>query len=211
MPEFEFKTEKHLTKLFGLEARRLSHLYNGIKTVGTSSIYYHTHRFLKQHQFLSPEPPNDFAYWIKNALNLDELSEKLSSIDIVGFLRIEDLRKAILEQIELWLEKNEDVDCHDPRKRFYFMSCQTFVISTGYRTDNLKDFLEILRVVDINSIYFHIFEAKMRLKKEMNDFQSWLIEIDRKDLSDKLSNLDPYNITLENLRKKIIAIIEKSL
>jgi hypothetical protein len=91
------------------------------------------------------------------------------------------------------------------------MSCQTFVISTGYRTDNLKDFLEILRVVDINSIYFHIFEAKMRLKKEMNDFQSWLIEIGRKDLSDKLSNLDPYNITLENLRKKIIAIIEKSL
>jgi hypothetical protein len=87
MPEFEFKTEKHLTKLFGLEARRLSHLYNGIKTVGTSSIYYHTHRFLKQYQFLSPEPPNDFAYWIKNALNLDELSEKLSSIDIVGFFK----------------------------------------------------------------------------------------------------------------------------
>ena len=211
MPEFEFKTEFHLVKLLGLTATSLVQLYEGIKTVGPASIYYHTHRFLKQHQFISPEPPNDFAYWIKNGLNLDELAEKLSSIDIMEFAKIEDLRKAILNQLELWLKNNNDVDCHDLRKKFHFMSCQTFVISTGYIARNLKDFLEILKIIDINSIYFHIFEAKMRLKKEINDFQAWLIEMGRKDLSDKLSNLDPYNITLENLRKRIILIIEKGL
>ena len=211
MSNFEFKTEIHLTKIMGLSARSLSELYEGIKVVGPSSIYYHTHRFLKQHQFISPEPPNDFAYWIKNSLGLDELAEKLSSIDIVEFYRIEDLRRAILTQIQLWLSKNGNADCHDLRKKFHFMSCQTFVFSTGYVASNIKEFVEILKIVDINSIYFHIFEARMRLKKEINDFQSWLSEIGRSDLANKLSNLDPYNITLENLRKKIIKIIEEGL
>ena len=59
-----------------------------------SSIYYHTHRFLQQHHYLSPEPPNDFAYWVTNILGLDALGERLASIDIIHFMDMEALRKA---------------------------------------------------------------------------------------------------------------------
>ncbi|HCD38372.1 MAG TPA: hypothetical protein DEQ77_06580, partial [Candidatus Omnitrophica bacterium] len=60
---FRFFTRLHLTELTGLRASILSQFLSLIKEVGGASIYHHTHRFLQQHQYLSPEPPNDFAYW----------------------------------------------------------------------------------------------------------------------------------------------------
>ena len=66
---------------------------DSIKKVPSSSIYYHTHRFLQQHYRVSPEPPNDFAYWITNILGLRELGESITSVDIINIDSLEDLRK----------------------------------------------------------------------------------------------------------------------
>ncbi len=65
---FKFYTRLHLTELTGLRAINLSQLAALIRKVPGSSIYHHTHRFLQQHQYLSPEPPNDFAYWVSEIL-----------------------------------------------------------------------------------------------------------------------------------------------
>ncbi|GAB4032907.1 MAG: hypothetical protein Fur0012_11980 [Elusimicrobiota bacterium] len=207
MAEFEFKTEIHLVKLLGLRARNLRELYEILKTVPLSCVYYHTHRFLKQHHFLSPEPPNDFAYWIKNKLNIKDLAEAMASVDTVKFSKLEDLRNELCLKIEDWLKLNLPVNNCPEEEAFHFMSCQTFVLPTGERAGNLMEFIEKIKNVDINSIYFHIFEARLRLKKEQNDFQAWLSEIGEREVAKKLLNLDPYNMTLENLRKKIIRII----
>lgn len=211
MPEFEFKTEIHLVKLLGLKARNIEELYENIQTVPLSSIYYHTHRFLKQHHFLSPEPPNDFAYWIKNSLNIKDLSESIASIDTVKFEGIKELKNQILSVLANYLKNVRAINNCEKGDEFHFLSCQTFVLPTGYRATNLKEFYEIIKIIDINSIYFHIFEARLRLKKNENDFQSWLKQIGEDKLAEKFSNLDPYNMTLENLRKKILKIIEEKL
>src|SRR4030043_2133367 len=80
---FQFYTRLHLSELTGLRAANVSELLALIKTVPGSCIYHHTHRFLQQHQYLSPEPPNDFAYWVSEVLGEDELGEMLASIDTV--------------------------------------------------------------------------------------------------------------------------------
>jgi len=59
---FRFYTRLHLSELTGLRAATLVQFLGLLKTVSGSCIYHHTHRFLQQHQYLSPEPPNDFAY-----------------------------------------------------------------------------------------------------------------------------------------------------
>jgi hypothetical protein len=50
-----------------------------------SVVFQHTHHFLVQHQELSPEPPNDFAYWVATVLQEDELGERLAAVDTVRF------------------------------------------------------------------------------------------------------------------------------
>lgn len=202
---FHFLTRFNLAELLGRQALNVRTLLEGIKEVPGSSIYYHTHRFIQQHHYLSPEPPNDFAFWVINALSRDALGEALASIDTVKFRKIEKLRENFISLLESHLlEENGRIgDCQEGEE-FYFMSCRTFVLPTPYTARDLKEFREILEKVSISSIYFHVFEAKLRLEKGDNDFSNWFEEIGEKELAQDISRLDPYAMTLEGLRKKII-------
>lgn len=209
---FYFYTEAHLVKLLGKKASNIIELCDGIKNAPLSCIYYHTHRFLQQHHYLSPEPPNDFAYWITKVLNLKTLGELIASVDTVNFKSIEELKNKFVEILETYLssENKNIVDCYKGQE-FYFMSCKTFILPTPYIANNLSEFVEIVKKISIQSIYFHIFEAPKRLKKDENDFQAWFRSIGQESLAEKISKLDPYNITLEELRKKIINFVSENL
>jgi len=89
------------------------------------------------------------------------------------------------------------------------MGCKTFVLPTPYFAHNLKEFIEILNKISINSLYFHMFEARMRLKRDENDFANWFRNMGEKKLAKDLLRLDPYNVTLEGLREDIINLVRK--
>jgi hypothetical protein len=202
---FRFHTRLNLVELLGKQAKNVIELLEGLRQVPGSSIYYHTHRFLQQHHYLSPEPPNDFAFWVTNSLGLDTLGEKLASVDTVKFRSIRGLREKYIEILESSNQEqnSRNIDCQEGEE-FHFMSCRTFILPTPYEARNLKEFCEILQKVSINSIYFHIFEARLRLEKGDNDFSNWFEEIGQKKLAGEISRLDPYTITLEGLRRNII-------
>lgn len=211
---FKFYTRLNLSELTGLRANNLKELAELIKTVPGSSIYHHTHRFLQQHQHFSPEPPNDFAYWVAEILGEKELGENLASIDTVQFNTIRDLRDKIAVTIEDYLQNNASAALKfaDEDRPFYFMKSVSFVLPTNYTASDLKEFIEILGKITIDSIYFHIFESRLRLEKGSNDFSNWISDsLGDKRLADEISRLDPYTRTLEELREAIIKIMKKNL
>ncbi|MFH1778684.1 MAG: DUF5752 family protein [Candidatus Omnitrophota bacterium] len=211
---FNFFTRLHLSELTGLRASALGQLVDFIKKVPGSCVYHHTHRFLQQHQYLSPEPPNDFAYWVSDVLGEDELGERLASIDTVQFSNIRALREKIITTIDDYLKDNPLAKLRFAREgeEFHFTKSVSFVIPTNYVAYDLKEFVDILKKITIDSIYFHIFEARLRLEKQTNDFSNWIeTSIGDKALADKISKLDPYTWTLEDLRKTIIRVIEKRI
>lgn len=206
---FHFSTQAHLVKLLGIKASNPVELLEGIKTVHPSSIYYHTHRFLQQHHYLSPEPPNDFAFWLTNTLNLAELGEAIASINIITFKKIEDIRAEFIRILNDYISKGKHITSCPEGEEFYFKGCTTFVLSTPFVANNLKEFVEALDKISINSLYFHIFEAPKRLQRDENDFSIWFRDIGETELADQLTKLDPYMITLEGLRKKIKNMVQK--
>jgi hypothetical protein len=106
--------------------------------------------------------------------------------------------------IRLNFEKNErSGDCQEGEE-FHFMSCRTFILPTPYEARDLKEFREILHKIGINSIYYHVFEAKLHLDKGENDFSDWFEEIGEQQLAQDFNRLDPYTVTMEGLRKKIV-------
>ncbi len=209
---FEFKSRLILTELLGRRAATLPELTDGIRNVPLSSIYHHTHRFLQQHHFLSPEPPNDFAYWVTNMLNEDVAGEMLASIDVMQFVRLSDLRNRFLELLEGYLKSaKQKVGEKCPEgEEFHFMSSRIFVIPTGHVAASIGEFREILKTVSIHSIYFHMFEARLRLEKGDNDFSIFLRSAGKEKAAEEISRLDPYTFTLEGLRDKILNIVENS-
>lgn len=210
MPEpFYFQSEAHLVTLLGRKAKNPAELLAGLKKIPGASVYYHTHRFLQQHHYLSPEPPNDFAYWATNILSLEALGERLASIDIVKFSSIEELRQALVATLAGYIEGGKRCfDC-EQGEEFHFMSCVTVVIPTQYAARTIGEFLDIIPKLSISSLYFHVFEARMRLHNSENDFSRWIRDMGMSELADRLSRLDPYTITLEGLRRKIIEAVSR--
>jgi hypothetical protein len=211
---FRFYTRLHLTELTGLKAPDLPTLVSLIKSVPGACIYHHTHRFLQMHQYLSPEPPNDFAYWVSEVLGEDRLGEILASIDTVQFSSIRDLRDRIVAVIEKYLARHPAAlkRFAVEGEEFYFMKSVSFVLPTEYVAHDLQEFREIMEKITVDAIYYHIFEARLRLEKETNDFSHWIItSFGNKKLSERIAQLDPYTFTMEDLRRKIIQLIERAL
>ncbi|MFA5199639.1 MAG: DUF5752 family protein [Candidatus Omnitrophota bacterium] len=211
---FKFCTRLHLSELTGLRASTLGQLLALIKTISGSCIYHHTHRFLQQHQYLSPEPPNDFAFWVTDILGEDELGERLVSIDTIQYSTIRDLRERIASTLESYLNENPLAKLKFAKsgEEFHFIKSVSFILPTNYIAYDLNEFAEILKKITIDSIYFHIFEARLRLEKPTNDFSYWIENsLGDKKIANKISSFDPYTCTLEDLRSKILRIVEGKL
>jgi small-conductance mechanosensitive channel len=209
---FRFYTRLYLKELTGLKASSLAELADLIKEVSESVIYYHTHHFLEEHHYLTPEPANDFALWVSDELGDEVLGEKLASIDTFDFPTIGALRARIEGVIRDYISKKPDGRTAREGGEFHFIKSISFIIPTTYVAHDLREFVEVIRQVSIDSLSYHIFDARLRLKKGVNDFAIWIEEcLGDKDLADKLAYLDPYNYTLEGLRSTIIQVIEKRI
>lgn len=211
---FRFYTRLNLSELTGLRAYSIKQLVDGIRKVPGSCIYHHTHRFLQQHQYLSPEPPNDFAYWISNSVGEKRLGEELASIDIIQFEDIATLREKIVATIDRYLEEKrpDGLRVVDREDAFYFIKSISFILPTPYFANNLEEFAQGLNNVTVDSLYFHIFEARLRIGKGANDFSNWIKDsLGEKKVAEEILRLDPYTYTLEELRKMVIKIVKKAI
>lgn len=216
MPEapapFRFYTRLHLLELTGRKAKNLKELVFSLKTVPDAVIYHHTHRFLQQHQYLIPEPPNDFAYWVSVALNEMELGERLASINTIEFSSLKELRAKFVSTVEQFLEKTKGrLRESNEGQELHFIKSVSFIFPTPHEAASLEAFASILEKVTIDSLYFHMFEARIYHVKGTNDFSLWLeTSLGETELAKKIARLDPYTYTLEGLRAKIIGLVKSS-
>jgi hypothetical protein len=58
------------------------------------------------------------------------------------------------------------------------------------------------------ALYFHFFEARLRLERRTNDFSAWLSSIGETELAEQIDRLNPYDYTLDELKQKIIELAE---
>lgn len=210
---FRFFTRLNLVELTGIKAKNAEEFLEFIKKVPGSVIYHHTHHFLQQHLYLSPEPPNDFAYWLSNVLQDVRLGEQVASIDTCEYSKIRDLRNVIIDKIESHIKSGNYTSRNIfPGMEFHFFKSISFILPTGKEAHTLGEFRDVLKEITIHSIYLHMFESRLRLGRGTNDFSFWIERnLKEKKLAEKISAMDPYTHTLEGLRKKLIAIINRYL
>jgi hypothetical protein len=209
---FEFASRLNLTLITGLKARDLAQLVENLRTVPGSVVYFHTHHFLVQHQYLSPEPPNDFAYWVSNNLLEQRLGEELASVDILRFHTIHELREELIRVIENYLQRNPEIRVVPPGMEFYFKRSVSFVLKTGQVAHSLREFRDALDHISLSSISFHMFDARLRLERGDNDFSAWIDRaLGQKELAASLRRIDPYTRTEDSLRRAIAGMIDKTI
>ncbi len=209
---FTFYLRSHMKELTGLKARNLRELADTLKVVPESVIYYHTHHFLESHHYLTPQPANDLAMWVDEALGEEILAEKLAAVDTFQFNSLEALRERHVSIIEEHLAQGGSLREAGPGGDFHFVKSLSIIIQAPYVANNLRELVEALRKLSPGSLYFHIFESRLRLGRGLNDFSAWLADsLDEPELADRIARLDPYTHSLEDLRAMIIELLEKEM
>lgn len=209
---FRFFSRLSLAAATGVRAADLRELADGIRTVPDSAIYTHTHRFIQQHQFLVPEPTNDFAVWVAEAIQDDAAAERLLAVDPIRFDTIGGLRLALAETLEDHLKRDPSLRRAPAGDEFHFLRSIRFSLPTRHEASDLRELCDALRQVSASSLYLHVFEARLRPPLGTNDFSVWLErELSEGELARKIARLDPYSHTHESLRDAIVAMIESRL
>ncbi|GLI52459.1 DUF5752 family protein [Thermodesulfovibrio yellowstonii] len=206
---FRFYTRLSIKELTGLKAKNLKELLIHIKEVPNSVIFYHTHDFIEEYHYLTPQPSNEFALWVGNALGYGSLSEKLSTIDIFEFSSIGELRRRLIDILEEYINTNPvDKNC-DEGEEFHFIKSVSSIMPTPYIAHDLREFLQILKFISSNSLFFHMYEARLRLGRLVNDFSLWISEnLHETELAESINSIDLYMYTIEGIREKLIFTIE---
>ncbi len=209
---FRFFSHSHLKVATGLKARNLPELVNILKQAPDAVIYYHSHHFLEEHHYLTPEPSNDFALWVGDALGDEVLAEKLASVDTYSFSNLGALRDRLVGIIEEHITGRQDLRNAMEGMEFYFVKSVGVIFPTPYLAHDLREFAEALRKVSIGSLSFHLFESRLRLGRGLNDFSAWLSDsLDEPELADEVARVDPYTYSLEGLRSWLLQLLEKRI
>jgi hypothetical protein len=209
---FSFVGCWELREMLGRSARDEQQLLEALEEIPLDSIYYHTHSFFLRHKYIAGPYPNDFATWAAIQVRDRVLGEKLGVLDPYDFENLEFLRAEIVTIIEEHLSELQIIPRAIYGEPFHFMQSRIVEAPTGLKARTLTEFREILASVDISVIYYHTFEAVLRLGRRNGDFALWIEgQLGLPELARKISKLDPYMTSLETIRHRMIKLCDEVL
>ena len=178
-----------------------------IEEIPRDSVYYHTHSFFLRHQYIAGPYPNDFATWAAIQLRDHVLGEKLGILDPFDYDNLESLRSEIVTIIDNHLSQLQIIPRIIHGEPFHFMQSRIITVPTGLEANDLAEFCEVLSSTDSSVVYFHTFEAMLRLGRREGDFPFWIkSQLGETQLAEAISRLDLYMSNLEFIRKQIVTL-----
>ena len=209
---YYFNSAAHVIRIGRDRATTLGEFGEILKRCADEAIFQHTFQTLEEHHYVQEGFTNDFAQWSFSACNEVGLAERLASVDVREFTSIKALREKINATVDDYLKKNPQARDRVAFEPFYFCASDTVVVPTPFVARNLGEFADGLQRVSLHSIHFHFIEARVRLKLNSNDFSLWLEEeMDLGSLADRLNRIDIYTSTLQDVRRKILKIVESAV
>ena len=198
--------------MVGRSARDEQQLLEAIEEIPLDSLSYHTQSFFLRHKYIAGPYPNDFATWAAIQVRDRVLGEKLGILDPYDFENLEALRTEIVNIIDEHLSQLQIIPRVIYGEPFHFMQSRIIEVPTGMEARTLREFRKILATVDASTVYYHNFEAILRLGRRMGDFALWIEEqLDLPELAKKISSLDFYMTSLESIRQRIIKLCDEVL
>jgi hypothetical protein len=205
---FEIKDCALIALATGKRAQSIRELKDHLATISEDSIFYHFWGGLLRPRFDNPDYHNDFAIWSAYHLHDKVLAERLALVDPNDYKSPAGLRAELLEIME---ERADELDYPVWSKRdeqFEFIQSQLITFNTNIRITKPEDFEIYIPRISVGSIFYHFIDARRRISNNIDDFQNWLNGFDGEfdDLCGQLHEIDPYFISLYQLRQELAGI-----
>jgi Family of unknown function (DUF5752) len=197
-----------ITIATGKRAQNLKELRDNLAVIDLDSVYYHFWGNLLVPRFENPEYNNDFADWARHDLHDATLAERLSVISPTVCPDLEVLRQELIDVMEERLDETELRFEARPDRQFAFMRSQIVIFDTRRRVKTPEELARVIPSMTGSSVFFHFIDAHRRTPEGMDDFQAWMVNFGERyaDLAAQLAAVDPYFVTLAELRQKLVDI-----
>jgi len=207
---FQFLSSASVEKLTGQKAESLDRLLTLIKTCSDTSLFYHTFSaYMKMREIRLPYN-NDFTFWISNSLNEKALAEKIMAIDLSEYHTMKSLRMRLIEIIEEYRNQESKAFRKRADDPFHLYDIIRVVYLTDKFAYDLPSFRDVLATISIYSIYFHFIECRLEKDLHADDFSTWIeYSLNLPDLAQKINRIDLDAYTMEELRTRIIQVIDE--
>ena len=207
---FEFMQCVSIHKSTGKKAGNLRQLRDVIAEASEESIVHHNYQYFQKGRMR--EYTNDFAEWVGESLGEKALAEHLSNIDPYDFKEIGALRNELLGLIDYYFDRVPKPKEAMPGDEFYFTETVTLIFPVGIRARNLAEFFAAIKYIEEDCIYYHFYEARIRLGRGNDDFSRWFEDtLGEKDLAGKIRAVDPLMYTVEHIRTFIAGLVEETV
>ncbi len=194
----------------GVKAYILSELLEHLREVEVGCLYFHFWARQLRPSFDHPEFHNDFAAWAHRDLHDWVLAERLNLIAPHEFQNLEELREELINVLEERVDESDDLPWRKAEKPFYFVKSQIVVLDTGKRVAHPQELKEVIPSLSQGSIFYHFIDARRRTPNRVDDFRAWLEAFSPRydDLAARLGAIDPYFLTLTEIREQLYAVFE---
>jgi hypothetical protein len=188
-------------------------LLDALDEVPVDSIYVHTHGYFLRHKYIAGPYPNDFATWAAIQVRDRVLGEKLAVLDPFEFPDMEAVRAELISLIDDHLRTMRSVPRVVFGEPFEFMQSRVLEVPTGIKVTTLEEFRSaIANTVDASVIYYHVIEARRHRGRRRGDFGLWIAEgLGDEALAERVSRLNPYGLSLEGIRARLVALCDAAL
>jgi len=213
MKKFKFYDYTMLISPTGQKASNLKEFLNIIEQSQDKVLFHHLYQAHIRHDKNVGEFPNDFTNWVAYQLGDIALAEKLANFDPYDYKTVAEAKEVLIGIIEEHIWDLPTIPWVRQGFEFYFSSSTTIVIPLGIEVVTLEDFRNALDSIPDSSLYFHFYESrKIKKEKEHDDFSMWIEDnFDRVELVKKIRDIDFYFFSVEEIREKLINILDEEL
>ncbi len=206
---FRFRDAVRLNCPTGVSAATLREFRDIVERVPQGVLHHHLRELPLRFTFTFWDYPNDFAIWAASALENRALAERLSVLDAFHERDLEVLRERVLEAVETAL-REEGGALPAPRgQEFHFSSSVAVELDLGVEARNVAELIARLREVPATSLYYHLFEGRLRTADGWDDISLWLLDSGLPAAANRLRDLDIYMASLESCRRVMIELLER--
>jgi hypothetical protein len=206
---FNFRDSIRLTSPTGASAATLREFLVAIESVHSEVLHHHLRETPLRYPFRPGDLPNDFAIWAARGLEDSALAERLAVLDPFHERDIEILRERVVEAVETSLEEDHHGRSVLPGREFFFSRSYAVEIELGITAGSMDELLQCLETIPATSLYYHVYEARLRNPDGRDDISVWLdTSLGAQHLTVRLSDLDIYLLSLENCRRVIVELLE---
>jgi hypothetical protein len=196
----------------GRSCANLRELLESLRAVPETVIEHHMIRCALDDHFELYEFPNDLARWCWDALGDHVLAEQLALVDPYHHESMEGLRTALVDLLENRVWETERFPWCQPGLELHFIGSRLVAYDTGERLPTPAALAEALPRMSLQSIFYHVHNARRRTAGRTDDFSAWLESFGADaGLVARLRSIDFHFLNLKQVRTQLVDAFRQSV